>query len=294
MTLTELLVALGVSGIVAGATLGIALSTRGMFDVDQNRTTINQNLRSGIDLLGIDIRQAGERLPLDAPAVQIVDGASGAADILTVWRNMLDYVLPVCKDINAGTNADSVFVAQKKSVTSGKVPQGCIPVPDEDGDGWPDNLQAWRDYRLANGGTIQAYIHNPVTDEGEFFIYDDEDKSTFHLHKENSENWTYNYPTNQEPRVYILDQRTFRIQGGILQMLTNEDESSVLNLVSQIRDFQVRAIFNDGSITSSFAGKEWTDLESIEVTLVGGEELRSRDMEREVTTRFFPRNILSH
>lgn len=294
MTLTELLVALGVSGVVAGATLGIALSTRGMFDLDQHRTTVNQNLRSGIDLLGIDIRQAGERLPLDAPAVQIVNGSGDAPDVLTLRRNMLDYVLPVCKDIAGGTNADSIFVARKKLPGSGKIPQGCIPVPDEDGDGWPDNLQAWRAYRLANGGSILAYIHNPVTDLGEFFVYDSEDNSTFHLHKDNAENWTNDYPANQQPRVYILDQRTFRVQGDILQLLINDDESSVLNLVSEIRNFQVRAIFRDGTITTTFAGAQWTNLESIEVTLVGGEALRDRDLERTVTTRFFPRNVLSH
>jgi type IV pilus assembly protein PilW len=251
-----------VTVVIAGATLTIALSTRGMFETDQHRTTINQNLRAGIDLLGIDVRQAGERLPFDAPAVQINDGSGGAPDTLTLSRNMLDYVLPLCKDITAGSNADTVFTAKKKLPGSGKIPQGCIPVPDENGDGWPDNLEAWREYRIANGG--------------------------------NADNWQYSYSTNQEPRIYILEQRSFRLQDDILQCIINDDTSNALNLVNRMRDFQVRAVFKDGTIQSTLAGKTWTDLESLEITLVGGESFGARDMDRTVVTRFFPRNILSH
>ncbi len=79
-TLFELLVAMTVTGILTGATLSIALSSREMFETDRHRTTINQNLRIGMDMLGIDIRQAGERMPGDAPAVEIEDGDGGAAD----------------------------------------------------------------------------------------------------------------------------------------------------------------------------------------------------------------------
>jgi type IV pilus assembly protein PilW len=290
----ELLVALTVVGVIAGATLTIALSSRGMFETDRQRTAINQNLRAGIDLLGIDIRQAGERLPFDAPAVTIVDGAGGAPDTLILRRNMLDYVLPVCKKITAGSSADTVFVARVTVPPSGKIPQGCKPVPDEDSDGWPDNLQAWRDYRIAQGGEILAYLHNPVTEQGEFFVYDDEDASTFHLHKSNADSWQHSYSINQEPRIYILDQRSFLLDGDVLQCIINEDTAGALNLVNHMRDFQVQAVFQDGSTASTLAGKQWTDLESVEVMLVAGESFAMRDMDRTVVTNFFPRNVLSH
>ena len=291
----ELIVALGVTVILVGAALTLALSTRGMFDTDVHRTAVNQNLRAGMDLLGIDVRQAGERLAFDAPAIEIVDGSGSQADRLTVRRNQLDYVLPLCKDINAGSNADSVFIARKKIPGSGRVPQGCIPVPDENGDGWPDNLEAWRDYRIANGGAILAYIHNPVTQEGEFFVYDAEDKSTFHLHKANSEKWQYSYTANQEPRIYILEQREFRLEGDILQCIINGDTSGALNLVNRIKDFQAHAIYKDGTVKSALgAGDLWVDLESVEITLSGSETFGQRELERTVVSRFFPRNILSH
>ena len=133
-SILELLVALTIVSVVGGAALSLALSSRGVFEQDQQRTAVNQNLRSGIDLLGIDLRQAGERMPGNAPAIEIVNGASSGPDQLIVRRNLLDYVLPVCKDINSGTARDQAFVAKKGG---GTVPPGCSPVPDSDGDGWP-------------------------------------------------------------------------------------------------------------------------------------------------------------
>src|SRR5262245_33903747 len=103
------MVALLVASTIAGATLTIALSSRGLFETDQHRTTVNQNLRAGMDLVGVDVRQSGERMPFDFPAVEIVNGASGAPDTLNLRRNLLDYVLPVCKDINSTSSGDVVF-----------------------------------------------------------------------------------------------------------------------------------------------------------------------------------------
>jgi len=287
-------VALTVTVTVGGAALAIALSTRGMFETDQGRLTINQNLRSGMDLVGIDVRQAGERLPWDAPALQIIDGSSGAPDTLILRRNLLDYVLPLCKDIGAGTSADSVFVARKK-ITGVRTPQGCSPVPDRDADGWPDNMQEWRDHRIANGGEVLAYIYNPTSEQGEFFVYDDEDNSTFHLHKANLDAWAYDYDVVDNARIYIIEQKTFQVDDELLQCVIDADTANPLNLVSHIRDFQGRAVLRDGTVLTSFpAGHNWTELSAIEVELTGEVDVRGNPMERTLVTRFFPRNILNN
>lgn len=289
----EVLVAMAITGVFAAAALSIAFSTQGLLEADERRTTVNQNLRAGIDLLGIDVRQAGERLPGDAPAIQIVDGASGATDRLLLRRNQLDYVLPLCKNINAGSSADSIFVGKKK--ITGHVPPGCSPVPDANGDGWPDNLEAWRAYRIANGGSATAYIHNPITGLGEFFIYDAEDNSTFHLHKANGTSWQYDYEMNQDPRIYILEQKEYRVQDGVLQCIINDNTSGALNLVSHLEDFQVQAIFTDGSVQQTFGGTDdWVELQSLEVALVGEMQGKDTRFERTLVSRFFPRNILSN
>ena len=291
-SLLELLVALAILSVVGAASLSLALSARGVFEQDQQRTTINQNLRSGIDLLGIDVRQAGERLPGNAPAVEIVNGASSGPDQLILRRNLLDYVLPVCKDVNSGTARDATFIAKKGG---GSVPTGCAPVPDADGDGWPDNLEAWRNYRLANGGSVLAYIYNPVTKLGEFFTYNDEDKSDFHLHRANTGAWVNDYPTNQQPRVYIMEQKRYLLAGGVLQYVFNEDTAHPYNLVDHLVDFQSRALLDDGTaLTSMPSTADWTRLQSVEVTLVGSSTFSGRTMRRTLVSRFFPRNILSN
>ena len=291
-SIIELLVALSVGSLIAGAAMAITLSSQRMFQTDQNRTTINQNLRSGMDLLGIDVRQAGERLPHDIPAIEITDGASGAPDTMTLRRNILDPVLPVCKSINSGSSADSIFVGKKK--VTGKVPAGCNPVPDSNGDGWPDNLEVWREYRINNGGVVLAYIYNPTTHVGEFFQYDQEDNSTFHIHRLNSGSWVHDYDITDQARIYIIEQQTFRLQADVLQSVVNGDTSNAMNLVSRVQDFQVHAHLQDGTVLDAMSSSsEWSNLNSIQITLVGGSKFGGRSMQRELSTHFFPRNVLS-
>jgi len=291
-TLTEFLVSMSIMGMVSGIALTVALSSHDTFETDQNRTDVNQNLRSGLDLLGSNIRQAGERLPEDIPAIQIINGASGAPDTLILRKNLLDHVLPVCKDISAGSSADAVFVGKKK--VTGKVPQGCGVVPDDDGDGWPDNLQAWRDYRLANGGEVMAYIYNPTTEEGEFFVYDDEDNSTFHLHKLNGEHWQFDYDVADGSRLYILDEDLFRVSDNLLQLIVNGNTDNTLNLIDHLVDLQARVFLKDGTVQDALgSGDTWYDLEAVEITLVGQTSFNGRTMTRSVNSRFFPRNVLS-
>lgn len=292
-TLIELMVTLTVVGLIAGATLTITLSSQRIFETDQNRTTINQNLRSGMDLLGIDIRQAGERLPNNMPAIEIINGVDGAPDQLNLRRNLLDPVLPVCMDIKADSNADSVFVALKKDSVA-KVPPGCAPVADSDGDGWPDNLQAWKAYREANGPEILAYIYNPTTRVGEFLRYDAEDNSTFHIHKANTEKWAHTYDADDEARVYILEELSFRLVDDVLQCFINGDDSAPLNLVNHLVDLQAFAYMRDGSVMPSLGpNDEWSDLRSIEITMTGQSSFANRTMYRNLQAHFFPRNVLS-
>jgi prepilin-type N-terminal cleavage/methylation domain-containing protein len=291
-SIVELLVALTVFSLVGAASLAIATSARKVYEQDRNRTAINQNLRSGIDLLGIDVRQAGERMPGSAPAIEITNGASNAPDQLTVRRNLLDYVLPVCKNINATSAKDVCFVAKNGA---GSVPPGCAPVPDSDGDGWPDNIEQWRNYRIANGGSILAYIYNPVTHLGEFFHYDAEDNSDFHIHRADDDNWHNDYPVSQQPRIYVIDQKRFLMTGDVLQYIANEDTANPVNLVNHLTDFQVRALMDDGSALNTMpATTDWTHLTAVEVKLVGTATFSGRTMTRTLMSRFFPRNILSN
>jgi len=289
-TLVELLVGMVVASFVMAGALTITLSSREIYEADQGRTAVNQNLRIALDLLGIDLRQAGERLPADFPAIEIADGTDGAPDQLLIRRNLLSAVLPVCEEINAGSTSDEVRVVD----TGVTPPQGCDPVPDDDGDGWPDNIQTWRDYRDSQGGSILAYVYNPVSRQGEFFLYDGEGATDDHFNRGDGEAWQHTYPVAEMCRVYLLEERLFRMNEDLLQYLPSDDPANPINLVDHLTDLQINAILVDGSIQSAFTASDaWDNLRAIEITVSGEAQVRQETVSRTLSARYFPRNVLS-
>jgi type IV pilus assembly protein PilW len=281
---------MAVAAFVMAAALSITLSSRKIYEADQGRTDVNQNLRGALDLVGIDLRQAGERLPADFPALEVVNGADGAPDTMIVRRNLLNSILPVCEQIDAGSTSDDVRV-----VDSGAFPpQGCDPVPDDNGDGWPDNIEEWRTYRDAHGGSIQAYVYNPVARQGEFFEYDGEGATDDYFNRGDSDGWHYTYTVAEMCRVYLIEERTFRLDQGVLQYVPGNYPANPINLVDNLTDFQINAVFSDGTIQPSLApADDWRDLRAIEITVSGQVQVRQTTMDRTLSARFFPRNILS-
>jgi type IV pilus assembly protein PilW len=286
----EVLVTLALGGLVAAAALSITFSSRDLYANDRARIDLNQNLRSGLDLLGIDLRQAGERLPLDFPAIEIVDGGGTDPDTLIVRRNLLDAVLPVCEQIDAGASVGEIRVADGGAAP----PAGCTPVADDDGDGWPDNIGEWRAHREARGGTVAVYLFNPVTGAGEFVRYDGDGSTSDFLSADADSGWQHDYLATQQCRAYMLEEHTYRLDAGLLQYLLDGDAANPFNLVHDMTDFQVRAVLTDGTLRDSFsAADDWSDLATVEITLTGRTTDRSSPDTKTVTTRFFPRNILS-
>lgn len=288
-SLIELLVAMLVSSVVAGAALSVMLSTRELLSKDQTRARISQDLRLGLDLLGVDVRQTGERLPEDFPAVEIVDGGGGS-DTLILRRNLLDTVLPVCKKITKDTTTAEVRIAKGGTPP----PQGCDRVPDTNADGWPDNLEIWRDYRDAHGGAVKAYIFNPVKNKGEFFVFDGDGSTTDYIHKADTGTWVNTYKVKQQCRIYIVEERRYTLNGDVLQYAVNEDTSSPRGVLHGVTDFQVRAEMSDGSVVSALAAAdEWSDLAAVEIGVSGEVTVDGELLQRTVTSRFYPRNVLS-
>lgn len=287
-SLMEMIVAMAVVLLVAAAAMSVAQSSRRLYNSDGARVAVDQNLGIGMNMLAIDVRQAGERVQGDVPAIEIVNGVS-APDTVIIRRSLLDAVLPLCKTINAGSSADSVFVATKNA----HPPAGCTPVGDADHDSWPDNLEEWRNYRLQNGGIVMAYIYDPVTHAGEFFQYDDEDKSTFHIHRA-SGSWTTDFPVEDGSRVYLLEQRLYRVQTGLLQLVINGNTGSAQNLVSNITNLQAKVRMDDGTVQDTFdSAGNWTRIQAVEILMTGEATFHGITEARSLTTRLFPRNILS-
>lgn len=287
-SLIEALVAAAVTTFVLGAALSVTLSSRRLYTSDRERTEINQNLRAAFEIVGADLRQAGERLPADFPAILVIDGGGGP-DTLILRRNLLDPVLPVCGAIVAGSGAAELRVAD----SGGTPPAGCAPVLDEDADGWPDNIDVWRDHRNANGGAVWVYAFNPVFRVGEFVLYDRDGFTPDYLHRGDADPWDNGYRPEEQCRVYMLEQRTYSVQGDLLSLRLG-DSPDELHVATDLSDFQVRALFTDGTSSDSLdADDDWDQLEAIEITISGAAMVNRRTIRKSLTTRMFPRNVLS-
>ena len=207
-TLIELLVVMAVSGILITALLSVVSSSQRLYAVDTVRGAVNQDVSVALTAITNDARELGEQTNSDFPAL-VVTG-SALSRVLTIRRNLIDVVLPVCKDIKSGSNTDVVFISKN----GGSGPADCQSTSAAAG------FQTWINFRIANGGTINAYVYDPVTGLGENFIYDAEDSSGQHLHK-SGPNWTNDYPTTDNPRVYVLEQHSYFLSGGKLYLTTD-------------------------------------------------------------------------
>ena len=240
-TLLELLIALIVSSIILGLSLKLIVDQRQFFVQDQTRAQVNQNLRAPMDLVGTDIKQVGERLVgnTQLPVVKIINGGTGP-DELVLQRKVIDQVLPVCQSTISGTQS-TIDVSVKGA-------SGNCTFSDGNTNGWPDNLEQWRNSRcskdgntvcdrtanvtndgcLEQGGTdrecLWAYIYDPVNKRGEFFLYafeaPDTSNNIYRIYRAPSaigsnNTWQYTYTSNADPTknpvIYILEERDYKL-----------------------------------------------------------------------------------
>lgn len=305
LTLVELLVAITVSSMIFALVLPLILSHHRLVTVDQARTSVFQTLRSAMDLVGTDVRIAGERLEQrGGPGIMpiaIDTGEAGASDELVLRRNLLDYVLPVCDEIKAGSSENNIKI---RNNSLHNYPECQREHPSA---GWPPELLAWKEYREGHGGAagqVRAYIYSPLTKLGEFFIYDDEDASKFQIHRlaGADSSWAYDYEVNKNAnpphdlsRLYILEERRYRLNAdGVLEVIVNGDFANPQSIAGGITRFTVRAIRSDGSVMADLStSAHWRELMAIEITLDAQAAARRETVDRTLTSRFFPRNVLS-
>lgn len=284
----EFLVAVTVAALLLAATLTIVLSTQRTYATDQDRTSVNQNLRSALDLIGVEIRRAGEGLPVDLPAVELIDGGGGA-DTLILRRGRDLPALPLCQAIVGGTTSSEIEVAD----LGGTPWPGCAPLPDANSDGFPDDIDAWRAARSGAGGALWAYLYNPVSRLGEWMLYDADGGSAVALGKGNVGTWANDYPQVEQGRLYLLDARRYSLDAGVLRFHANEDTANPVNVSGGITDLQARVILDDGTTLDSFDGAiPWSRLAAVELTLVGEATSDGKTTTRSVASRFLPRSVL--
>lgn len=290
LTVLELLVAAAISLLVMGAAFAVTMSSRKLMQADQSRTGANQNLRAALDIIGNDVRLAGERLSSknapSIPAVEIEDG-----DELVLRRNVLENVLPVCRDTNATASGVQVSLLGTSRTPALAHCDGDSAARDPDSDRTPDDLEAWRDYRLEQRSSkTKAYIFVKARGgEGEYFTYSGElrTENQGHLVSRGGGGWSRVYRVSEQASVYILDERRYRLRDGVLELIVNDDETDIMKVVNGVENFQIRAKLKDDTFSSSLSGATaWKDIASIQISLtVGG---------RTLTSEYFPRNILSY
>ncbi|WP_026175189.1 PilW family protein [Thermus igniterrae] len=292
-TLVELLVALGVAVLLLGLLLSTSLGNRRLYVLDQDRTAANQNLRAALDILVADIRQAGERLPGDFPAVEIRNGSE-----LILRRNLLDVSLVLCDQNGISGNQDNIPVADKNppgNATTAYL-EACA-FRDQNGNRYDDRIDLWQSYRCNSDGVpacktgnqrevVRAYIYDPLNDRGEWFDYDGEDASGVKIHKGNGERWQHSY--SNLSRLYILEERRYYLENGILK--TAENGQTGKGLVANAIGFQIRAKVG-GSWQTTFpnSNQNWRILEALETTV----RVKVGNLERVMTTQAVPRNVFS-
>ena len=163
-TLVELLVAMVLLALVLGIVFTTTTSTLGLYRTDQARLSANRDSRSTLDILGNDIRQAGERFTSDFPAITIANDASGNS-VLTLRRALIDSPLPLCAPIPA---ASSVYVNANNSYATtfpGTGTPGISNLPDACTKSL-QGLTAW-DSAVA-AGNVTAYIYDVAAGVGDF------------------------------------------------------------------------------------------------------------------------------
>jgi hypothetical protein len=263
LTLTEVLVGSIVSLIVMGIAFSGAMFNRNLFLQDQTRNTVNQNLRTALDILGSDLQQVGEGLGtvVAFPALQVTTGGVGTSSEIIIRRQALNRPLTVCQDVAAGS-VDPLIVAIPGSLTP-----GCAPDAVTSGSGWPDNISAWRNYRLdsvANGTTARGFIFNGA-DLGESFTYSLEDRfpndptGSFRIFRA-SGNWSGDYRAGIAI-LSIVEERRYRLcpeaqitqpnctaqagQDNILHVIVNGDLANPVQLTNGIDQFNVQVSERD-------------------------------------------------
>jgi hypothetical protein len=232
----------------------------------------------------VDIREAGENLVAAFPAVEIIDGADGASDRLIVRRNLFSEVLSLCQQVDAGSATTQLVYATAGSVA------GCVL------SGQDHNHNVWKNYRLANGGSVKAFLYDSAARVGEFFDYGNEVRTytSYSIIRTNAGTWSHTYPAASSA-IYLLEEWDYSMSGDLLRLIQNRDTGNALNVAFGITDFQVTARMQDGTERASFAPTDpWTSIQTLRLDLSGSEKHAGGAINRTERVSFAPRNILSN
>ena len=355
-TMIELLVASVVASLVLSAALGLVGQQRRQLLGDRARAEANGSMRLALDLVGTDIKQAGERLDgnLQLPAISVINGASNAPDRLVLQRKLIAEVLPVCQTVSGSQSSIDVAVVPNPGDTgiancgfsNGQSPKNAAESPE-----LSDTVRAFREFRCEQdenaaglsgctrptattsscaqtGGTDRecawAYIYDPVSQQGEFFLYSAETsgsctsitgRTCLKLNRANSGSWqrTYTYSQSMaaadQPRIYVLEERDYRLTLDTTTSRTDDyalelrvNRQTPLRMLNQLADFQIRAKTGPTTWLDTFNPNltyqtNWQTIRALEVKVKSvnpnAAVAKLSDSNLTLSSQFYPRNAAS-
>jgi len=278
-TIVEMLVSGSLGVLLLALIVGSSVASRNNFRKDLVRSRSNESLRGVIDIVAGDARLAGENLGAAFPAVEVVD--SGISDSLIIRRNLMGEVLPLCSNIAIGTNTNASF-AIPGSVA------GCTY------SGQTTNYNAWRNYRIAQGGSVDAYIWDSSAKLGEFFKYVNEQNSGTGYSIQRIGTWSRAYPSTSTS-IYMLEEWRFQKTGNSLQLIKNQNFATPSDLAYNVTAFDMLVTYKDSTTAPSLsAAGAWTNIKFLTGTLTSSETIGGKNYPRTLNGYFFPRNVLSN
>lgn len=283
-TVVELIVAMSLSMIMFGLVTGTIRFQSDVYVSDIARVRIQQNLRGALDIVAMNVRQAGEGLDAYFPALELTQVGSPTTGNLTVRRKIVSEVFSTCKALAAG--GTEIYISDDASVES-----ACFPA----------NVAAsaanWATYRAAQEEPPRIYIYDRVAKTGEFVTYTAEGV-TGGDHYVQIAPVAAAYPA-RSTSIYILEEYRFSLDAatGTLQLFKDGDTDEPQDVAYHVSNFQVGMTMDDGSAKTTLAPTDalnWKDIRAVAISLSGEETWKGASFTRSVSGSFFPRNVLSH
>jgi prepilin-type N-terminal cleavage/methylation domain-containing protein len=282
-TLIEMMVALGLTLSVAAVVSGALRFQSEVYVNDMKRIRVQQNLRSAMDIISMNVRQAGEGLDGAFPALLLSQKTTPVTSVLTVRRKTLHEVLLACKAISAGSTR--IYVSDRLSATS-----DCLPANVAGG------LSAWTTARTNAGGQLRIYLYDRVARAGEFLdfqssgIFSSDDYLQVTSVKAA-------YPA-KSTSLYVIEEYSFSLDtpNATLQLVMDGSTATPDEIAYNISNFKVGFTMQDGTTRTSLAATDtvgWKNIRAVTMSLTGLEKWRKSTLSRTLSAEYFPRNVLS-
>ncbi len=181
-SLIELIVTMAISSVVVALASQLLLQTQDSFSRDQKRVSTNQKMSSVLEIIGREIRQAGELITdPDFPTIQVIplSSASNSPVSLIVYR-AISTPISMCTAHANNATVNRLFFAVNTPNTAPNLTCQVLPASVTGTNIFPLEQQAgWIDQRIAAGNRSLGMIANnplPVGSRRVFrpFIYDSE------------------------------------------------------------------------------------------------------------------------